>query len=69
MLRQRGQKNQQLIDQVEKAYASGSPITVTDYLTEARKDFDHAVDLMLTSGIDLKSDPQFTMSSSTSWMR
>src|SRR5450631_2713019 len=53
-------RNQQLIDQVEKAYASG----VTNYragrLGEARKDFDHAVDLMLNSGIDIKNDPQLS---------
>jgi membrane-bound lytic murein transglycosylase D len=53
-------RNQQLIDAVEKAYASG----VTNYragkLTEAKNDFDHAVDLMLTSGLDLKGDPQLS---------
>jgi membrane-bound lytic murein transglycosylase D len=53
-------RNQQLIDQVEQAYASG----VTNYragrLGEARKDFDHAVDLMLNSGIDIKNDPQLS---------
>ena len=36
------------------------PTTATGNLTEAKKDFDHAVDLMLASGIDLKSDPQLS---------
>jgi len=52
------QRNQRLIDQVERSYQSG----VTNYragrLDAARQDFDFAVDLMLTSGYDLQSDPQ-----------
>src|SRR5580692_1664443 len=47
-----------LIGQVEKAYSNGQ----TDYrkgdLPGAKAEFDRAVDLMLTSGIDIKSDPQ-----------
>ncbi|HTB99030.1 MAG TPA: transglycosylase SLT domain-containing protein [Terracidiphilus sp.] len=47
-----------LVGQVEKAYANGQ----TDYrkgdLLGAKAEFDRAVDLMLTSGIDIKSDPQ-----------
>ncbi len=54
------QKVQQLINQAERAYASG----VTNYragkLDAARNDFDFAVDLMLTSGMDLKADPQLS---------
>jgi len=52
------QRNQRLIDQVERSYQSG----VTNYragrLDAARQDFDLAVDLMLTSGYDLQGDPQ-----------
>lgn len=52
------QRVQVLIDQVEKAYANGQ----TDYkkgdLPGAKAEFDRAVDLMLTSGIDIKSDQQ-----------
>jgi membrane-bound lytic murein transglycosylase D len=47
-----------LIQQVEGAYNAG----VADYhkgqLPEAKAAFDRAVDLMLSSGIDIKSDPQ-----------
>jgi membrane-bound lytic murein transglycosylase D len=56
----RARKAQQLIDQAEGDYQSG----VTNYrggrLEAARSDFDAAVDLMLTSGMDLKSDPQLS---------
>ena len=48
---------QQLIDQVEKAYAQGDADYRKGRLPEAKSAFDHAVDLMLTSGIDIKSDP------------
>src|SRR5215469_1936154 len=52
------QRVQVLIEQVEKAYANGQ----TDYhkgdLPGAKAEFDRAVDLMLTSGIDIKSDQQ-----------
>ncbi len=51
-------RDQQLIDQVEKIYSSGVANYRAGKLTEAKNDFDSAVDLMLTSGIDLKSDPQ-----------
>lgn len=54
------QRVQQLINQAEQAYASG----VTNYragkLDAARHDFDFAVDLMLTSGMDLKADAQLS---------
>src|SRR6266567_3573324 len=49
---------QQLIDQVEKAYAQGDADYRKGRLPEAKLQFDPAVDLMLTSGIDLKNDPQ-----------
>ena len=49
---------QALIDAVEVAYQSG----VTDYhagkLQTAKADFDRAVDLMLTSNFDLRTQPQ-----------
>ncbi|MGC2402777.1 MAG: LysM peptidoglycan-binding domain-containing protein [Acidobacteriaceae bacterium] len=49
---------QSLIDSVETAYQSG----VTNYhagkLQQAKGDFDHAVDLMLTSNFDLRTQPQ-----------
>lgn len=53
-------RNQQLIDQVEKAYASGVANYRSQKLTDAKRDFDRAVDLMLTSGLDLKNDPQLS---------
>ena len=46
-----------LIEQVEKAYADGQADYKRGDLAAARSDFDHAVDLMLTSGIDIKSTP------------
>ena len=49
---------QQLIDQVEKAYADGDADYRKGRLPEAKEEFDRAVDLMLTSGIDIKSEPQ-----------
>jgi membrane-bound lytic murein transglycosylase D len=49
---------QALIDSVEAAYQSG----VTDYhagkLQTAKADFDRAVDMMLTSNFDLRTEPQ-----------
>ena len=56
----KARKVQQLISQVEGAYSSG----VTNYragrLEAARSDFDLAVDTMLASGMDLKTDPQLS---------
>src|SRR5579872_2359297 len=46
-----------LIAEVEKAYATGQADYKKGDLVAARSDFDHAVDLMLTSGIDIKSTP------------
>ncbi len=52
------QRVQVLSQQLEKSYANGQ----TDYrkgdLRAAKAEFDRAVDLMLTSGIDIKSEPQ-----------
>jgi membrane-bound lytic murein transglycosylase D len=51
---------QALIDAAEAAYQSG----VTDYhagkLQTAKADFDRAVDMMLTSNFDLRSEPQLS---------
>lgn len=49
---------QQLIQQVEKAYAAGDADYRKGRLVEAKAEFDRAVDLMLTSGIDIKSEPK-----------
>jgi membrane-bound lytic murein transglycosylase D len=51
-------KAQQVINQAESAYRSGVDNYRAGHLDAARTDFDSAVDLMLTSGMDLKSDPQ-----------
>ena len=52
------QRVQLLIAQVEKAYATGNEDYRKGRLVEAKAEFDRAVDLMLSSGIDIKSDPQ-----------
>ena len=49
---------QQLIEQVEKAYANGEAAYHKGRLTEAKAEFDHAVDLLLTTGLDIKSEPK-----------
>lgn len=54
------QKVQQLINQAERAYTSGVSNYRAGKLDAARNDFDFAVDLMLTSGLDLKADPQLS---------
>jgi membrane-bound lytic murein transglycosylase D len=51
------QRVQQLIDEVEKANAQGESDYRKGKLPEAKADFDRAVDLMLSSGIDIKSTP------------
>ena len=53
-------KVQQLINSAEKSYRSGVDNYGAGHLDAARVDFDSAVDLMLTSGMDLKSDPQLS---------
>jgi membrane-bound lytic murein transglycosylase D len=47
-----------LIPQVEEAYAQGQAAYRKGQLAEAKVDFDRAVDLMLTSGLDIKADSQ-----------
>jgi len=47
-----------LIAQVEKAFAAGSEDYRKGRLPEAKTEFDQAVDLMLSSGIDIKGSPQ-----------
>ena len=45
-----------LIEQVEQAYAYGTADYRKGNLAEAKVEFDRAVDLMLTSGIDIRGD-------------
>jgi len=47
-----------LIAQVDAAYAAGDADYRKGMLAEAKIQFDRAVDLMLSSGIDIKSNPQ-----------
>jgi membrane-bound lytic murein transglycosylase D len=54
------QKTQQLIQRAEDAYQSGMTNYRAGRLEAARSDFDAAVDTMLTSGMDLKGDPQLS---------
>ena len=51
------QRIRQLIQQVEQAYASGDADYRRGRLSEAKTEFDRAVDLMLQSGIDIKANP------------
>jgi len=53
-------KSQQLVNRVEQTYRSGVDNYRAGHLEAARADFDSAVDLMLTSGLDLKGDPQLS---------
>ena len=48
---------QQLITNAERSYRSGVANYQADRLDAARTDFDFAVDIILTSGIDLKTEP------------
>ncbi|WP_254062202.1 LysM peptidoglycan-binding domain-containing protein [Acidobacterium sp. S8] len=50
-------RDQSLIDSVEKAYQTGISNYRDGHVAAARSNFDYAVDLMLRSGIDFKSDP------------
>ncbi len=52
------QRARQLIAQVESAYAAGDADYRKGMLAEAKTQFDRAVDLMLSSGLDIKADPQ-----------
>jgi len=49
---------QQLIEQVEKAYANGEAAYRKGRLVEAKAEFDRAVDLLLTTGLDIKAEPK-----------
>jgi membrane-bound lytic murein transglycosylase D len=49
---------QALIDAVEVSYQSGVTHYHAGKLQAAKSDFDHAVDLMLTSTFDLRNEPQ-----------
>lgn len=53
-------KVQQLIHDADQSYRSGVTNYRAGHLDAARLDFDHAVDIMLTSGMDLKSDAQLS---------
>jgi membrane-bound lytic murein transglycosylase D len=50
----------QLIQQVEAAYARGDADYRKGLLPEAKAEFDRAVDLMLASGIDIRSNSQLS---------
>lgn len=51
---------QQLVASVERAFASGEAHYRKGQLVQAKADFDNAVDMMLASGIDIKSDSQLS---------
>jgi membrane-bound lytic murein transglycosylase D len=51
---------QQLISNVESAYLNGLANYRDGHLVAAKLNFDYAVDLMLSSGIDIKSDPDLS---------
>jgi membrane-bound lytic murein transglycosylase D len=50
----------QIIQDVEVAYKNGLSNYHDDHLAAAKSNFDYAVDQMLTSGIDIKSDPELS---------
>jgi len=52
------QRNQQLIHNVENAYQNGLANYRDGNLVAAKSNFDYAVDLMLSSGVDIKSDAE-----------
>ncbi len=54
---QHAQKVQELINRAQASYASGVNNYNNNRLDAARTDFDAAVDMMLSSGMDLKNDP------------
>ena len=57
---QYAQKVQDLIAKAEASYRSGIDNYNANHLDAARQDFDAAVDMMLSSGFDFKSDPQLS---------
>lgn len=54
------QRVQQIIQNVEKAYQNGVENYRDGHPAAAKSSFDYAVDQMLTSGIDIKSDPDLS---------
>jgi membrane-bound lytic murein transglycosylase D len=50
----------QVIEQVEAAYARGEADYRKGMLAEAKTEFDRAVDLMLTCGVDIRSNSQLS---------
>jgi membrane-bound lytic murein transglycosylase D len=57
---QHAQKVQALIVKAEDSYKSGVANYNANRLDAARQDFDFSVDTMLSSGMDLKNDPQLS---------
>ncbi len=57
---QHAQKIQDLVNRAHASYTSGVNNYNNSRLDAARADFDAAVDLMLSSGMDLKNDPQLS---------
>ncbi len=57
---QHTQRVQELVDRAHARYASGVNNYNNNRLDAARADFDAAVDTMLSSGMDLKDDPQLS---------
>jgi membrane-bound lytic murein transglycosylase D len=56
----KSQREQQLIRRAQDAYQSGVNNYRAGRLEAARSDFDAAVDVMLTGGLDLKGNPQLS---------
>src|SRR5271156_5124867 len=54
------QRIEQLIQNVENAYQNGLANYRNGNLLAAKSNFDYAVDLMLSSGMDIKSDPELS---------
>lgn len=52
------QRDQQLIQNVESAYQNGLANYRDGHLAAAKSNFDYAVDLMLSSGVDLNNDAE-----------
>ena len=53
-------REQQIIAAAERAYSSGMSNYHSGNLAAAKRDFDTAVDTMLSSGLDIKSNPQLS---------
>ncbi len=50
-------RDQQIIDNVERAYQTGLDNLHANHAQAARQSFDYAVDLLLTSGVDINTHP------------